>query len=245
MRKQIWLAAAFVLSATAVTAGPMDPHTVVVAGYAEQMVRPDYATVRVGVVTIERTTTQALDANTALMRKVLDAIKAEGIPETAIQTTDFSIRAQHPPRKGEAYGEDETITTGYRVGNTLTVMVTDLKKIGRVIDAATRAGANMSGSVNFEVKDRQALEAKLLADAVRDARRNAEIMAAAENAKVGRLIAVSNTAPVEPRWSERYADIGALRRVPDANLGGAVESVVVVEGVVPVSAQVMAVYALE
>lgn len=228
-----------VLSAASSAAGPMDAKTIVVAGYAQQMVRPDFATVRIGVISIEKTTGKALDANNALMRKVLDVIKAEGVPDNAVQTTDFGIWAQHPPRQGEgyAYGVDEAITTGYRVTNTLTVTVTDLKKIGTIIDAATRAGANMSNSVNFDVKDRQALEAKLLADAVRDARHNAEIMAAAEGAKVGKLVAVSNTAPVSPQW-------GAKIHLPDQDVGR-LETVVITEGVVPVSAQVMAIYALE
>ncbi len=215
----------------------MDAKTIVVAGFAQQTVKPDFATFRIGVVSIEKTSAGALDANNALMRRVLDAIKAEAPSDTAIQTSDFSIRPQHPQRKGE-YGEDETVVIGYRVANTLTVTVNDLKKIGKVIDAATRAGANMSGSGEFEVKDRKDLEEKLLADAVKNARHNAEIMAAAENAKVGRLIAVSNTAPIEPRWVDKAP-------YPDRNVGGVMETVVIVEGIVPVSAQVMAVYALE
>ena len=233
-------AALFALTTVVASAGPMDPKTIVVAGFAQQVVRPDYATVTVGVITVEKTTSQALAENNALMVKVLAAIKAQGIAENDIQTTNFGIHAVHPPRKGEAYGEDETIITGYGVSNRLTVIVTDMPKIGAVIDAATRAGANISGEVTFDIKDRQALEARLLADAVRDARRNAEIMVAAENAKVGRLIAVSNTAPVEPSWAERGITTESRIRAV-----GALESVVIVEGVVPVSAQVMAVYALE
>jgi uncharacterized protein YggE len=228
-----------ILAATSAVAGPMDAKTIVVAGFAQQSVRPDFATVRIGVINTDKSSTVALDTNNALMRKVLDAIKAEGIPAPAIQTTDFVIRAVHPARHGEnAYGDDETVTTGYSVVNTFTVTITDLKKIGKVIDSATRAGANMSGAVNFEVTDRRGLEAKLLAEAVRDARHNAEIMATAENARVGKLIAVSNTAPIEPRWTERGPDAVVVT-------GSRLESVVITEGVVPVSAQVMAIYALE
>jgi len=223
----------------AAAANPMDAKTIVVAGYASESVRPDFATVRNGVVSIEKTTTAALDSNNLLMRKVLEAIKAEGIPAKDIQTSDFSIRALHPAPKDQPYMEDEMITTGYRIGNTVTVMVTDLKRVGKVIDAATRAGANMSGSVTFGTNNDQALQDKVLAAAVKDSRHNAEIMAGAEGAKVGKLIAVSNTAPVSPQWPT----IAVENKIVAANFG-ALESVVINEGVVPVSAQVMAIYEL-
>lgn len=234
--------AGIVLMTAGAAAGPMDAKTVVVAGFAQDTVRPDFAMVRIGVVSIDKATTSALDANNILMRKVLEAIKGEGVPDKDIQTSEFSISALHPPRKDQSYMEDEMVTTGYRVGNMMTVTVANLKIVGKVIDAATRAGANMSASVSFGIKDDKALHAKVLADAVKDARHNAEIMAAAEGAKVGKLIAVSNTAPVSPEWGN--ADIG---RFPDkvAVTGSRLETVVISEGVVPISAQVMAIYALE
>ena len=223
--------------AVAAAAGPMDPKTVVAAGYAEILVKPDIASLKIGVGTIERTSAKALDANLAAMRRVLAAIKAAGVNDVDIQTSDFSVTPIHPTRQGESYGYDVSVTVGYGVSDTLIVTVRDLSKVGEVIDNAIKAGANLSNSVTFDVSNRKNLESKALADAVKDARHNAQIMADDENAKVGKLVAVSNTSPVEPQW--------VTHPIPNAARGEYMESVVVVEGVIPVGMQVMAVYALE
>jgi hypothetical protein len=179
------------LSLTATQAESLDPHTIVVSGYAELSVRPDYATVDIGVITSNTVTTKALQANNAKMQQVVAAIKAVGIPENAMQTSDFSIVALHP-NLPSGYGEDQSVTIGYQVTNKLAVTVRDLDKVADVIDAAVVAGANASNSVRFAIKDEKAFADRALAAAVRDARHDAEVMASSENARVGKMISITN-----------------------------------------------------
>lgn len=184
--------ATLTLGLSAAQAGPLDPHTIVVSGYAEMQVKPDHATVDIGVVTSDKITAKALQANNVEMQRVVAAIKALGIPDDAMQTSEFSITAMHPPAKGENGGEDESITIGYEVSNKVSVSVTDLNKVADIIDAAVNAGANSSNSVSFGVKNRAAFDDQALAAAVRNARHNAEVMASAEHASVGKMISMTN-----------------------------------------------------
>ena len=234
MRNLAYLAALFALTVGVAQSGPMDPKTIVVSGYAEMQVKPDYATVNIGVVTSDKVTTKALQANSALMHRVVDAIKALGIADSAMQTSDFSIAAQHPVQK-EGYGYDFSITLGYVVSNFLTVSLNDLGKVAEIIDAAVKAGANTSNSVTFDAKQRKAYEDKVLADAVKDARHNAEVMAAAEGAHIGKMISMANTEGPQDFRGVTHNHAPAL----------AMESVVIMPGEVPVSAQVTVVYAVE
>lgn len=177
-------------SLSAAQAGPIDPHTVVVNGEAEILVSPDHATIDIGVITSDKVTTRALQANNVEMQQVVAAIKAVGIPESAMQTSEFSISAMHPKSKGD-YEADESVALGYQVSNKLTISVTDLKKVADIIDAAVKAGANSSNSVRFDLKNRAAVDDEALAAAVRAARHKAETMTSAEHAKVGKMISMT------------------------------------------------------
>jgi hypothetical protein len=226
------MAALFALTAGATLAAPMDPKTITVNGSAEMQVKPDHATVNIGVVTSDKITVKALQANNAEMQSVVAAIKALGIPDDAMQTSEFSINAMHPLMK-EEYVEDESITLGYQVTNKVTVSVTDLNKVADIIDAAVKAGANSSNSVTFDVKNRAAYDDQELAAAVRNARHNAEVMASGEHASVGKMISMTNS-------PSSLNNIDALETVSVTGMRAPI-----LPGKITISGHVMVVYAVE
>src|ERR1700678_2667619 len=83
---------------------------IVASGEAQIRVRPDTASIDIGVVTASSTAASALRANSSEMARVLAAIREIGIPDAAMQTSNFSIDAQHP--HNGAGEEDETRTVG-------------------------------------------------------------------------------------------------------------------------------------
>jgi uncharacterized protein len=232
MRRLVLCAALLLTFGSAAQAAEPEPKTITVSGAADMLVKPDHATVNIGVDTSNKVTVRALEANTALMQKVLAAIREAGVKDSEIQTANFSISALHPPGR-QSYEVDYSVTTGYAVSNTLVVSVSDIAKVGEIIDAAVRSGANTTNSVTFEAKDQKALEDKVLAEAVRNARHNAEVMAAAEGAKVGKVVSMANSAS-----TYRYAAVSN-------RMAYAAAPVPVMPGEVPVSAEVVVVFALE
>jgi uncharacterized protein YggE len=191
------------------------------------------ATIDIAVVTSNSATQAALRANGSEMQRVVAAIRGLGIAAADIQTTNFSITAQHPKDKNGA--TDESRTVGYEVRNSVTVTVSDLEKVGAIIDAAVAAGANSSNSVSFGVKNHAALDDDVLTKATRDARHNAEVMASAENLKVGKMISASNESslPLKFEGTETVAEYG--------NNG----ATVILSGQMSVSASVTVVFAIE
>jgi uncharacterized protein YggE len=223
---------ALAFSLSVAQAGSLDPHTIVVSGYAEILVKPDHATVDIGVVTSDKVTAKALQANNVEMQRVVAAIKALGISDDAMQTSEFSINALHPLAK-EGYVEDESITLGYQVSNKVTVSVTDLNKVADIIDAAVNVGANSSNRVSFNVKNRTAYDDQELAAAVRNARHNAEVMASAEQASVGKMISMTN-GPLSAN------DVGELESVTVTGVRAPI-----LPGQITIQANVVVTYAVE
>ncbi|HXL98711.1 MAG TPA: SIMPL domain-containing protein [Rhizomicrobium sp.] len=166
-------------------------HTITIDGSATVYADPDHASMTLGVVTDGTTVGEALKQNNIKMDGVLSAIRALGVKQSELQTSAFSIEPQHPRVKDG--GIDYNTISGYAVSNSVTVTVSDLTKVGAIIDAAANAGANTSNNVTFEISNREELLDKVRAEAMRNARHKADIMANAVGATVGPLITVGNT----------------------------------------------------
>lgn len=166
-------------------------HTITVDGEATINVDPDHASMTLGVVTNGDTVSDALRQNNIKMNGVLAAVRAQGVKQNELQTSAFSIEPQHPTDKNGQVLYNEI--SGYQVTNSLTVTVSDLTKVGAIIDAAANAGANTSNNVVFEISNREELLDRARAAAMRNAKHKADMLANAVGARVGALITVGNT----------------------------------------------------
>lgn len=183
----LFLASASIASADTISLA----HTITVDGEATIYVDPDHASMTLGVVTNAPTVSDALHQNNAKANAVLAAVRAIGVKQNEIQTSTFTIEPQHPTDKD---GRTQyNVISGYEVTNSLTVTVSDLTKVGAIIDAAADAGANTSNNVVFQVSNRETLLDKVRAEAMRNAKHKADMMANAVGAQVGGLITVGNT----------------------------------------------------
>jgi uncharacterized protein YggE len=64
--------------------------------------------------------------------------------------------------------------TGFQAEQTLGLTVTDVRAVGRVLDAAIKAGANTQMGVSFGITDTSKARAQALAQAMADGRRQAQ-----------------------------------------------------------------------
>jgi uncharacterized protein len=161
---------------------------IVVSGEGEVAAAPDRARLSAGVLTEAETAAAALDANTAAMNRVFAALRMAGIPDTKMQTSNFSVSPQYAPYRGDN-AQPRTIT-GYQVANQVTVTVDDLSKLGSVIDAAVRSGANQSYGLSFDIADPKPYQAKARAAAVADAAAKAKTLADAAGVRLGPILAI-------------------------------------------------------
>jgi uncharacterized protein len=162
--------------------------TMNVSGTGKAYLTPDIAYINIGVQTENKDASEAVSSNNTQTQKVTAALKAAGVDEKDIQTTNFSIYPQ--PKyddKGQPTGE---IT--YVVQNTVSVTVRDISKIGDILDAAVKAGANNIYGIQFDVSDKS--EALTLAreEAVKNAQVAANDLAKASGVTLGPIQTISS-----------------------------------------------------
>ncbi len=135
---------------------------------------PNRATISVGVVTREKNPSAVQNSNAKAATSVINSIVSLGIERKNISTGNYSFS---PTYRHTENGK--SILEGYEATNSVTIIVDDLKLVGKVIDAALNHGANRVDSLNFGLRNKTAYQDEALRLAVLDAKRKAEIVAAA------------------------------------------------------------------
>lgn len=154
---------------------------ITVQGNARVKATPDQATVRLGVVTQAPTATAALADNAVLMQEVVSATLDLDIDEEQVSTEVVQLYPVYSdirpvaPTTGTVQPQTtEPQIVAYRATNVVAVIVDDVSRVGRLLDAATAAGANSVEGISFEISDRDSLLAMARRQAIRDARTRAE-----------------------------------------------------------------------
>ncbi len=181
---------AFAKNPTQTGSGTEQPpmRTMNVNGTGKAYLTPDIAYINIGVQTENKDASEAVASNNTQVTKVTAALKAAGVAEKDIQTTNFSIYPQ--PKyddKGQPTGE---IT--YVVQNTVSVTVRDLTKIGDLLDAAVKAGANNIYGIQFDVLDKSAALTLAREEAVKNAQVAANDLAKASGVTLGAIQTISS-----------------------------------------------------
>lgn len=168
-------------------------------------VRPDQATIGVGVITQGLTAAAATDANASKAQAILDALRRLLGPNADIRTSSFSVTPnQRFPQGG---GVPEIV--GYTATNQFRVVIGDTANAGRVIDAATAAGANSVGGITFGVRDAVPLRQQALRLATQQARSNAEAIANGMSGRLGNVISAAESSVATSFPTDRAA-VGGL-----------------------------------
>lgn len=157
-----------------------------VNGTGEIYVIPDIAYINIGVHTKSETVTDALSQNNGQAQAVVSALGELGVDAKDIQTTAFNVYPQ------QEYGPSgELLRTVYAVDNTVYVTVRDLSKLGQILDAVVRSGANNINGISFDVKDKAKALTEARQKAIDDAKAQAEEIAKASGVTLGPIQNVS------------------------------------------------------
>lgn len=161
--------------------------TVSVSATGQVAAEPDTARISSGVVSEAATAREALARNSAAMAKLIDGLKSAGVEPKDIQTSSFHVEPRYTnPRDGQA-----AVIDGYRVVNQVEVLARDLSKLGQLLDSLVASGANQMGGLSFEVSKAETLKDEARKAAMANARRRAELFAAAAGASLGEVITIS------------------------------------------------------
>jgi len=166
---------------------------VTVSGDSIVQAQPDTAIITVSVVTQGQRALDAQRENANKTDAVVQALKNAAGPGAEIKTSGYSLQ----PQRAYKEGQPPTIT-GYEARNSIMVTLSDLTRVGSVIDATSQAGANDVGGISFTLrKDRPARD-QALAEATREAVSKAQVIATALGGRVVRIVEVQEEGITRP-----------------------------------------------
>ena len=167
---------------------------VLVSGDSIVQVQPDTAIITLAVVTQAKRALDAQQENANKSDAVVRALKAAAGPGAEVKTSGYSVQPQR------VYKENQPPTiVGYEARNSVTVTLSDLTKVGTIIDASAQAGANDITGISFTLrKDRPARD-DALSQATREAVGKAQVIAQALGGRVSRIVEVQEEGTIRPR----------------------------------------------
>lgn len=181
---------------------------ILVTGDAIVKAQPDTAIMTISVVTQAKQALDAQQQNAVRSDAVVRAIKA-AVPGAEVKTSGYSLQPQR------VYRENQPPTiTGYEARNAVTVTLSDLTKVGTVIDTSSQAGANDISSIAFTLRQDRPAKDQALKDATREAMNKAQVMAQAINGRVIRVVEIQEEGfrPPQPMLQMETFAVSAAKR---------------------------------
>ncbi len=174
-------------SPAAVTAPQGKAETITVTGFGRAYGDPDMAQITIGVSIADEDVGAAVAESNRVMEALTEQMASMGLDEADIQTVNFSIwgEEQWDPETGQP--REERL---YRVDSTLQLTVRQIDNLGEILEAAIDNGANNIHGLSFSMQDPEALVDEARSDAVQDARRRAELLAAELGVSLGDVVLV-------------------------------------------------------
>jgi uncharacterized protein YggE len=157
---------------------------------------PDVAIISTGVVTKSATASGAISQAATRMARVRAALKAAGVDDRDIQTSNLSL---NPDYRYENNQPPKLV--GYQASNTVTVRFRDIASSGKIIDALVAEGANQINGPTLTIDKPEAALDEARAQAIRIGRARADLYARSMGMRVVRVVAVSESGgsyPVPP-----------------------------------------------
>jgi len=163
-------------------------NTLSVEGIATVKAMPDEIGVYLNIETKGETSSEAKDANSEILEKLVSALENQGFERSEIVTENYNIYPDY------SWVNDKRIDNGFIATHSLKVIVNseETEKLGGIVDAGVDAGAGIS-YINFELsqESQNKYKAEAMKTAAQDAKVKAESVAEGFGKKVGKLVSVS------------------------------------------------------
>lgn len=197
--------------------------TVTVSGNGQVSITPDTAIVTLGVEINDPDLSAAQTNATQRMEAVIAAMRAAGIAEADITTSNYNVWVDRN------YEQPEQPIRAYFVSHTITVKVRNVDQVGSIIETGIEAGANTVQGVYFTVEDPGNAVSQARELAIADARAKAEDLARITGVTLGAVVTIDEYSyspyPVARAEGESYAGDAAAAMAPPINPGSSIVSV--------------------
>lgn len=158
---------------------------------------PDVAIISAGVVTRASTASAAMRENAERMERVIAALKAAGVADRDIQTSNLNLNPEYRHQDNQA-----PQLIGYTASNQVNIRFRDVRNSGRVLDVLVAHGANQINGPTLSLDQPQAALDEARANAIAIGRARAQLYARSLGMQVARIVSVSESgghfAPPQP-----------------------------------------------
>jgi uncharacterized protein YggE len=181
-------------------AGTEPRPSITVSGNGKVVYVPDVGYIHVGVSSDAWTAAEAWKKNEAIVKKIFAELRQYGVEERDLKTTNLSLQPRYSHKPNE-----EPKFLGYTASYDLSVRVHDLDLMGPVLDSMVDAGANRNMNISFGCSKVDELIDEAREKAVAEARKKANLYVTGAGAKLGDVLAISDTP-----WQTPYMPIDAM-----------------------------------
>ena len=185
------------------TISQQNSYQITVSGDGKVYAKPDVAVVSLGVTTDGTTVAIVTKDNTDKMNAVISAIKALGVDEKDIQTTNYNLTPYYDKQVimmpansvGTAPGTVYTPAVTqkvlkYTLSQNVQVKIRDFTKVGDILAKASDNGANVVGNLQFTIDNPEKVKEQARAKAIVQAKANAQNLAKESGINLGKIINV-------------------------------------------------------
>lgn len=162
----------------------------VVQGTGMVSLDPDTATITLGVQETAKDVSEAQHTVNAKLAQVIETLKSMGVKDEDIHTSSIEIYEEYRYDSYDSLGSDSK-DRYYNASNNISVTIKDIENAGEYIDAVFKAGANTFSHIAFDASDTEAAKKRALELSVENARKKAEILAAAAGMAITGVTAIS------------------------------------------------------
>ena len=180
--------------------------TFTVSGEGKEIIIPNIAEIRIGVITEGKDLKILQKENTEKINKIINFLKEKGIEEKDIQTENYSINPKYD------YSKPPYKIIGYTINQNLKVKIRDLSKIGDILSQAVNYGANNVWGPNFTIDEPEIYLEKAREKAIKNAKEKAEKIAKTAGFKLGRIISIYESTPYE-HYPVMLREMGGIEEI--------------------------------
>lgn len=161
--------------------------TIKAVGKASQ--KPDCIRLNIELEAKELEYQKTMDLAAKQLENLKKALIAEGFKPEDLKTSNFNINTVYIYKQNNS---NEKVFDGYRCNHSLELSFeNEMEKLNKALNAFQASKAQPEFTINFTIKDPEALKKELLAKACEDAKEKVEILSKASKVKLGQLLAIN------------------------------------------------------
>ncbi len=170
------------------------PRTISVQGHGEVNVKPDVANISFSLSQTNLDFKKAVDELNTKVNSLSKGLRKVGVSKNDIHSSNYNITKEYKHN----YKTGEKTFLGFKVSHRITLQIaSDTKSVNKVFEAIIKSLSDVELNLSFGIKNPEDSKDLMIANAIKDAKKKAEVMAEASELELGEILSINyHTAPV-------------------------------------------------